>query len=564
VSPEPAAVRASRQAHEAAARPGAQPIWTQLLSTVDVEALARAAPADGALHGLPFALKDNLDLAGYPTTAGCPDLAADPPAQRNSGAVQRLVDAGAVPVGKANLDQFATGLVGTRSPYGACHCVASVDHVSGGSSSGSAIAVATGLVPLALGTDTAGSGRVPAAFNGIVGVKPSRGLVSTRGLLPACRSLDCVTTFTRTVAEARAALTVLVHPDAQDPWSRAMPAARPTGVAARMRVIAVPDLALGLDPLQDKAWQAALDRAAELAHIVRVDIEPFLAAARLLYEGPWVAERWASFGHLLDGPGVDPTVRAIVSGGRDLAAADAFRAMDRLAALRSASGSVWSEADALLLPVTPAHPTLAQVAADPVGVNSKLGRYTNFVNLLDLCAVAVPAGRLDDGLPFGVQLIAPAFADDPLLDLASRWCGEPVPELAARPGWTLLAVCGAHMSGLPLSAQLTGLGGTLHYRSRTAPGYRLFRLPGAGVARPGLMWTADGPAGGIALEVWELPQQSVGALLETVPAPLGLGRIVLADGSPVPGFVAVSPGAVRDGEDISGHGGWRAYLSSVG
>jgi allophanate hydrolase len=548
-----AAVAASLAAHLAASRPGAQPVWTRLLSTVDV---AGDGPADGPLAGLPFAIKDNLDLAGYPTTAGCPDLAAGPPADRDATAVRRLRDAGAVPIGKTNLDQFATGLVGTRSPYGACHSVASDRHVSGGSSSGSAVAVASGLVPLALGTDTAGSGRVPAAFNGIVGVKPTRGLVSTRGLLPACRSLDCVTAFTRTVALARVALSVLVHPDQEDPWSRAVPAARPTGVAARFGVIAVPDRPLELDPVQDKAWQAALARAGELAELVPVDIEPFLAAARLLYEGPWVAERWAGFGHLLGGPGVDPTVRGIVSAGRDLLAADAFDAFDRLAALRRRACPVWTVADALLLPVTPEHPTLAEVAADPVGVNSRLGRFTNFVNLLDLCAVALPAGVRADGLPFGVQLVAPAFADGPLLDLAGRWCGEPEAETGPAPGWTRLAVCGAHMSGLPLSGELVRRGGTLHSRARTAPGYRMVRLPGTGLPRPGLSPGGDGPPGGIAVEVWELPEQAVGALLGTVPAPLSLGRVGLSDGTGVTGFLTTEPG----GEDISRFGGWRAYL----
>jgi allophanate hydrolase len=549
---------ASHAAHRAAALPDAQPIWTQLLSTVDVEALAAGA-GDGALSGIPFAVKDNLDLDGYPTTAGCPDLAGGPPAARDATAVRRLREAGAVPIGKTNLDQFATGLVGTRSPYGACHSVASDRHVSGGSSSGSAIAVASGLVPLALGTDTAGSGRVPAAFNGIVGVKPTRGLVSTRGLLPACRSLDCVTTFTRTVAAARTALSVLVHPDEEDPWSRAAPAVRPPGVAARLRVIAVPDRPLDLDPLQDKAWQAALVRAGELAQLVAVDIEPFLAAARLLYEGPWVAERWAGFGHLLGGPGVDPTVRGIVSAGRSLLASAAFAAIDRLAGLTRRACPVWTEADALLLPVTPEHPTLAEVAADPVGVNSRLGRFTNFVNLLDLCAVAVPAGHRPDGLPFGVQLIAPAFADGPLLDLAARWCGEPVAASGPPPGLTRLAVCGAHLSGLPLSADLVRLGGALHERARTAPGYRMVRLPGPGLPRPGLLPAGDGPSGGVAVEVWELPQQALGALLETVPAPLALGRLRLADGTEVPGFLTTEPG----GEDISGYGGWRAYLSAT-
>jgi allophanate hydrolase len=516
--------------------------WIRRLTDAEIPAAGA-----GPLHGIRFAVKDNIDLAGYPTTAACPDLTT--PARANAVAVQRLLDAGAVPVGKTNLDQFATGLVGTRSPYGACHCIASSAHVSGGSSSGSAVAVALGEVPLGLGTDTAGSGRVPAAFNGIVGVKPTRGLVPTGGVLPACRSLDCVTTFTRTVSEARAAFDVLAD-------------AHETVGAQRMRVIAVPDGPLDLDPPHAQAWRAALERAAAHgAYLVPVDLSPFLEAARLLYEGPWLAERWSAIGHLLDLPGVDPTVRAVVKPGAEVSGADVFRGLDRLAALKDRADRVWLEADALLLPVTPGHPTLAQVAADPVGVNARLGRYTNFVNLLDQCAVAVPAGERPDGLPFGVQLVAPAYADRPLLDLAASWCGEPVPERALEPGWTELAVCGAHLSGLPLNEQLRRYGGRLRYRARTDGGYRLFALPGPGVPRPGLVRTGDGPAAGILVEVWSLPLQGVAALLGTVPAPLGLGRVTLAGGTEVTGFIA-GPEALR-GKDVSEHGGWRAYLRAT-
>jgi allophanate hydrolase len=377
-----------------------------------------------------------------------------------------------------------------------------------------------------------------------------------------------VTTFTRTVAAARPALAALVGFDPDDPWSRPAPATPPPGIAGRMRVLAVPaglpfleqpDGQAGLDPLHQAAWRAALAYAEGIAaRLVPVDIGPFLAAARLLYQGPFLAERWAGFGRLLDADGVDPTVRAIVSAGRDLAAADLFDALDALARLRRATEPIWAEADALLLPVTPGHPRLAEVAADPVGVNSRLGSYTNFVNLLDLCAVAVPAGNRADGLPFGVQLIAPAFADGPLLDLAARWCAEPVPETAEPAGDLLVAVCGAHMSGLPLNPELIRLGGSLAYRAGTAPGYRLFRLPGIGVPRPGLVPTGDGPAQGIPLEVWRLPAQAVGALLATVPAPLALGPVRLADGTVLTGFLST----VADGEDISGYGGWRGYLAT--
>lgn len=537
-----------------------QPLWITRLPDAAVDAYRRASPG-GPLAGARLAIKDNLDLAGVPTTAACPVL--DAPAAASAVAVTRLVDAGAIPVGKTNMDQFATGLVGTRTPFGACHSVADPAHISGGSSSGSAIAVATGEADLALGTDTAGSGRVPAAFNGLVGLKPTRGLVSTTGLLPACRSLDCVTTFTRTVAEGRAALAALAAYDHTDPWSRARPPLPPPGVAARMRVIGVPAGNLDLDPPHAEAWQRALAHARGVAaHLVPVDVSAFLAAARLLYEGPWVAERWAAFGHLLepDGPHLDPTVRGIVLPGRDLRAADAFAAADRLAALRRATEHVWHDVDALLLPVTPGHPTFDEVTAAPVAVNSRLGTYTNFVNLLDLCAVAVPAGERDDGLPFGVQLIAPAFADEPLLDLAERWTGGRPPEPV--PAGARVAVVGAHLTGMPLHPQLVGLGARLAYRARTAAGYRLYHLSGPGVHRPALVHTGDGPAGGIAVEVYDLPEQGLGALLGSVPAPLGLGRVVLDDGSEVTGFIAEAP-RLGGAADISHLGGWRAANSPV-
>jgi allophanate hydrolase len=543
-------------------------VWIRRLAPDRIRALAAQAPADGPLARVPFAVKDNLDVAGEPTSAAFAPLADSAPASRHATAVQRLIDAGAVPVGKTNLDQFATGLVGTRSPFGACHAVGHPAHVSGGSSSGSAVAVALGLVPLALGTDTAGSGRVPAAFNGIVGLKPTRGLVSTTGLLPACRSLDCVSVFARTVAESRAAFGALAAFDPQDPYSRALPAHQPL-VPIEPRVIAVPAEPLDLDPAHREAWQRALAYAATIAeHVVTFDPAPFLDAATLLYQGPWIAERWNAIrGKLgaagLEHPDLDPTVRSVLSGAQQVSGTDAFAGFDRLAQLRRATEGLWATADAILLPTTPGHPTLSQVAADPVGVNARLGTFTNFVNLLDLCAIAVPAGARADGLPFGVQLIAPAFHDLALLDLAARWAGEESQTPAVPPGETLLAVVGAHLSGLPLNHQLLGLGARLRFRTRTAPGYRLYRLPGGGaVPRPGLARTGDGPQGGIAVEVWQLDHRAVGALLDTVPSPLGFGRLALADGSDVLGFVV--QGAVpADALDVTEYGGWRRYLDSV-
>ena len=551
----------------------------------DSAASASALPLAGVL----FAAKDNIDIAGVPSSAAFAER-ADRPAARSAAAVRRLIQAGAVPAGKTNLDQFATGLVGTRSPFGACQAVGHPEYIAGGSSSGSAVAVASGQVSLALGTDTAGSGRVPAAFNGLVGLKPTRGLISTTGVLPACRSLDCVSIFTRSVHEARTAFRVLAAFDPTDPYARPMPAHRPH-LAAYPNVIAIPAAgALDLDPEHREAWQAALDHARDVAeHVIEIDIDPFLTAARLLYQGPWLAERWNAIAPLLgsqglDHPDLDPTVRRVLTGADAISAAAAFAGFDELARLRRMTEATWDMADALLLPTTPGHPTIAEVAADPVGVNARLGTYTNFVNLLDLCAIAVPAGRRQDGLPFGVQLIGPAFADDRLLDLASRWTGEKNDEphgqaldrdhgrdnrgaqgAVGRHGWTQLAVVGAHLSGLPLNTQLRELGATLTCRTRTAPAYRLHRLPGPSAAsapaRPGLYPASDGTGESILAEVWELPQQALAALLETVPSPLGFGRIALADGSNVLGFVANGPvpaGAL----DVTGYGGWRAYLSA--
>lgn len=510
-------------------------------------------PADGPLRGLTMALKDNIDLAGVPTTAGDPRNSE--PVVDNAFVVDRLITAGAVPLGKTNLDQYATGLVGTRSPYGACHSVFSERHVSGGSSSGSAVAVASGQVDFALGTDTAGSGRVPAAFNRLVGIKPSRGLVSARGVVPACRSLDCVTVMARNVATARAAYDVMVAYDPDDAWSRRaadLPRARGG------RVIGVPDVELELDPLHEAAWQETLAEAHRLGEVVKVNVQPLLDAAELLYSGPWLAERWLAFGDkLVDNPAVDPTVRAIVRGGAALTASAAFAGFDRLATLARASEHLWRELDALLLPVTPGHPTLAEVVADPIGANSRLGRFTNMVNLLDLCAVAFPGPDRADGLPFGIQLLAPAGHDDALIDLAALWCGEPAPTRVADTD-VLLAVAGAHLAGQPLNDQLVRRGARLAFTGRTASSYRMYLVDGP---RPGLTRTltgADGP--GIEVEVWRLPAAELGGFAATIDPPLAIGPLELSDGQQVLGFVCTAD-AADPARDITSAGGWRAYLS---
>ncbi|HWJ80923.1 MAG TPA: allophanate hydrolase [Nocardioides sp.] len=514
--------------------------------------------ATGPLAGTTFAIKDNIDLAGVPTTAADPRV--DTPAATSAPAVQRLVDAGAVAIGKTNLDQYATGLVGTRSPYGACHAVDSSDHVSGGSSSGSAVAVAAGVVDFALGTDTAGSGRVPAAFNGLVGVKPSRGLVPTRGTVPACASLDCVTVLTRSVGLARTVLDVMAGPDRDDPWSRRLVQA----LVPRRPVLAVPDVLPGLDAVHEKAWLASLERATDLGDTLVVDVSPLLEAAELLYSGPWLAERTLAFGdRLADDPAVDPTVRAIVTGAPPYDGPGVFAAFHRLAELARQAAPVWETADALLLPVTCTHPTLAEVGADPVGVNTRLGRFTNMTNLLDLCAVAVPGPERDDGLPFGVQLLAPAGHDLAVLDLAARWCGEePVPAPGGN-GGVRVAVAGAHLSGQPLNGDLVARGGRLVGTTRTAADYRMYVVDGP-LPRPGLTRTAAGAVAGpgLEVEVWELPREGVGSLLESVLPPLAIGPLELADGTQVLGFVCTAE-AVDPTRDITAHGGWRAWLAAA-
>ena len=542
------------------------PSSTPELTPVEVARAAAAAagrPAfisvlhDGPSTGIPFVAKDNIDVSGVATTAGCP--AFDKPADSSATVITRLESAGYTPIAKTNMDQFATGLVGTRSPYGACASVLDPSRISGGSSSGSAVAVARGIVPLALGTDTAGSGRVPAAFNGLIGLKPTRGLLPTRGVFPACRSLDCVTTLTRTVSAARAAFTAMVGIDPLDPWSRAAPPNPPPGIAATFTTIGIPSLPIDLDPAYRMAFEKSLQKARDLGlNLVPVDITSFLEAAQLLYAGPWVAERYSGFGRFLepDGPHLDPSVRQIVMAGRDVTAAAAFDAFDTLAELRRRGERIWGDIDALLLPVTPTHPTLAEVAADPFGVNSRLGTFTNFVNLLDLCAIAVPGVDTQDGLPFGVQLIAPAFADGPLLDLAASWMGEEVQQMQAKPGTASLVLVGAHMSGLPLNGLVSRRGGQLLRRARTASGYRMMRVPGAGVARPGLI-AGEGPAPGFAVEVWEVPLQTLGALAAELSPPLRFGQVRLADGSTVLGYLGDDV-ALAAAEDISGFGGWRA------
>jgi allophanate hydrolase len=536
-----------------------EPVWITRVS--DDELLAAARRLEDAkdtlpLYGVPFAVKDNIDVVGLPTSAGCPGYAKV--AERTAPSVRRLLDAGALLVGKTNMDQFATGLVGTRSPYGACSSVFDPSRVSGGSSSGSALAVARGHVAFSLGTDTAGSGRVPAAFNGLVGVKPTRGLISTRGVVPACASLDCVSLFTASVGDAAKVFDVAVGFDPHDPWSRHEPAFH---APRRGRIgVALAGQAEPEDSAARIAWEQARERLGARWTLVELDITPLLDAAPLLYDA-WVAERTTDLvGVISAAPqGLDPTVAGIVAGGKAKTAVDVFEAMHNLAGLRARAATIWREVDALVLPTTPIHPTHADVAANPVGVNERLGRFTNFVNLMDLAAVAAPAGLRADGLPFGVSLLAPAFHDRRLLELAALLMSEqadvPLRETV------LLAVAGAHMSGLELSHQLTDVGARLHGAGLTAPCYRLYALPSAEIRRPGLVQVEEGGRS-IEIELWELSRHALGELISQVPAPLAIGRVALEDGRDVAGFLCETHAAVH-AEDVSEHGGWRAYLAAV-
>jgi allophanate hydrolase len=568
-----ARVRAAYAAIDAAGRPE---VWITLRPAG--EALAEAAGIDDRvaageplpLAGLVAAVKDNIDVAGLPTTAGAPSFGYRPAA--DATAVARLRGAGAVVVGKTNLDQFATGLVGTRSPHGAVRNAWDQARISGGSSSGSAVAVALGLVDLALGTDTAGSGRVPAALNGVIGVKPTRGVIPCTGVVPACRTLDCVTVFARSLDLARRAVAAMAGPDGLDPQATLL-GDRPrggwrlpaggTGEGGPGEGGTVPRIAMPLrgqlDELAD-GWTDAFDAAvARLrsagAELVPVDIAALLEASALLYGGAFVAERYAAVGaHIaansaLIGKGIDPVVAAIILDSARFTAAELFADAGRLDQLAARAADALAGFDALLTPTTTAHPTLAEVAADPVGVNSRLGRYTNFANLLDLAAIAIPGGSVR-GLPFGIMLTGPAGSDARLAEIAARYDQAAVD----------LLVVGAHLSGQPLNHELLAAGGTLAGPAATAPGYRLFALDTT-PPKPGLVRAAHGgaePGASISGEVWRLPATGFARFMAGLAAPMTIGRVSLDDGRDVLGFLC-EPAALTGAADITGYGGWLAW-----
>ena len=537
------------------------PIWIHLLDETEVRAFVDRLSAinisDAPLWGIPFALKDNIDLAGSPTTAGCPRFAYTP--ERSATVVERLLQAGAIPIGKTNLDQFATGLTGTRSPYGPVRNAIDPAYIAGGSSSGSAAAVAQGIVPFALGTDTAGSGRVPAAFHGLVGFKPTRGWLSTQGVVPACQTLDCVSIFTRTITDAQSIANVAGGFQQEDAFSRSIDFAGFSADSPCFGVFPAHRLPwFGNEIYADLYRRFIVDLQVEVRE---VNPEPFLTVGKLLYEGPWLAERVAAVGEFMDTnpDAIFPITREVIKAGQVASAVDYFQALYKLASIQREVETYFSAVDVLIAPTVPTHFTLAEVKADPLGTNNRLGTFTNFVNLLNLCAVAIPAGETDQGLPFGITLIARAGHDHALLDTAASLLGEKVARDAhPRSGEQFLAVCGAHLSDQPLNSELASRGAWLVAQSRTSKNYRLWALPDG--KRPALVRDDIGGEA-IDLEIWSLPERSFGSLLTTVAPPIAVGQVELEDGREVIGFLG-AVGAEVHATDITHFRGWRAYQKS--
>jgi len=551
-------------------------VWIELASdeqlALQIQTLeSREGATNLPLYGVPFAVKDNIDACGFSTTAACPEYSYRP--DQDAEVVRRLRSAGAIVLGKTNLDQFATGLVGTRSPHGAVANAFNKDYISGGSSSGSAVAVARGFVPFALGTDTAGSGRIPAGFNHLVGLKPSKGLISTRGVIPACRSLDCVSIFTLNAQDAEQVLSIASAFDPEDAYSRE--AVKVQGNSLRRMAIPIDPPWFG-DEQQQLAYKQACTAAVRMGYeIVAIDFSPLFELAELLYQGPWIAERYAAVGEFIeqDLPGINAVVKGIIRGGRTPSAVDAFNAEYRRMALLREIQPLFENVEALLVPTSPRFPTQAEVAADPVTVNSQLGIYTNFVNFADLCAIALPATPRGDGMPFGITVIAPAFREVALLALATHWqSAMALPNAPALLGIRadqniVVAVVGAHLSGMPLNHQLTSRNAVLLEQTHTASKYQLYALADTVPPKPGLVRVADtgrsedaGQGHAIVVELWRLDIAAFGSFVAEIPRPLGIGTLELADGRQVKGFIC-EPEAIKTAHDISTFGGWRAYIT---
>ena len=562
-----------------------QAVWIDVvplemaLAQLDIAKRRRAAGESLPLYGIPFAVKDNIDVAGMPTTAGCPAFAYTP--KRSAKVVEQLVAAGAILLGKTNLDQFATGLTGARSPYGTPSCVFDPRYIAGGSSSGSAVAVGRGLVSFALGTDTAGSGRVPAAFNNIVGLKPTRGWLSTSGVFPACRSLDCVGVFAATVEDALTVTGIAAGFDPADAFSRAAPGVAPTVPAAFRFGVPAESLEFFGDDEAAALFAASIARLEALGGVrIPFDFAPFREASELLYGGPWVAERLAALKGFVSNHADDfhPVTREIVLGARRLTAVDAFEGQYRLAALVRRAESEWAGMDVIVLPTTGTIYRLDDVLADPIRLNNNLGLYTNFTNLMDLSAVAVPAGFRPNGLPFGVTVMGRAFADQAVAAIAARLhrslcdatigaTGLSIPDPPISSAcWASdtieLAVVGAHLTGQALNHELTQRGSRLARTARTAAGYSLYALVDVVRPRPGLIFDGKG-RGGIEVEVWTIPTSQLGSFIANIPPPLGIGTVALDDGSTVKGFLCESH-ALAGARDITVFGSWRSYLGTRG
>lgn len=552
----------------------------------DLDQLAQQSGGNRAalpLYGVPFAVKDNIDAVGFETTAGCPAYAYTP--QQDAATVARLKAAGAILIGKTNLDQFATGLVGTRSPYGAVPNTFKPEVVSGGSSSGSASVVARGLVPFALGTDTAGSGRVPAGLNNLVGLKPTKGQFSIEGVVPACKSLDCVSIFALTVGDAGAVQQVMAGYQPTDAFSRQAPTTLPDDAPAIRRNSPIKRLAIPEQPQwfgdqqAEAAWNTALSNWRQQdVELVPLDFARMSELAALLYEGPWVAERHAAVeGFIAEhAREMNPVVKGIIEKAANFTATDTFKAQYRKEELVRAIDGQLQDIDALLVPTAPTAPTIDAVNADPVTLNSQLGTYTNFVNLADFCALAVPAGFRDDGLPFGVTLISGAWKDAELQRLASQWLNahptplgatdlnRPIEEPAApKPADTItVAVVGAHLSGMPLNTQLTERNAVLLEQTTTSANYCLYALPNTTPPKPGLKRV--GPENGreMIVEVWQMASSEFGSFVDLIPAPLGIGNVELADGRWVNGFICEGYG-FEGARDVTEFGGWRAFITAL-
>lgn len=556
------------------------PIWITQLSKAQIQPyldkLADKAVEDLPLYGIPFAIKDNIDLAGVPTTAACKEFSYTP--EQSATVVQHLIAAGAIPIGKTNLDQFATGLNGTRSPWGAVQNSFNKNYISGGSSSGSSVAVALGLVSFSLGTDTAGSGRVPAAFNNIIGLKPSRGLISAKGVVPACQSLDCVSIFALTLADSQQVLSVAERFDAEDPYSRERGAL--SKASQHTFTVGVPAQKY-LEFFGDKSAQQLFAKAMQQwqsagADIVEIDFAPFVEAATLLYNGPWVAERYAALENLMkQRPEVlNPTIRAIIEPAVGVSAVDGFKAFYQLQALKKKADAILTSVDFMVTPTAPTIYTIEDMLANPIELNSRLGHYTNFMNLFDYSAVAVPAGFLDNKLPWGVTLFAQAFSDNVLLSYAEKFLQQYAP---IKPGTldvtdTLLPiddshntidfiVCGAHLSGMVLNHQLLERNAVLVKSTTTAEIYSLYALAGGPPYRPGLMRDEENGKC-IDVEVWRMPVQHFGSFMQLIPHPLGIGTVELVDGSWCKGFICEAY-TIQAAKNITDMQSWRVFIQTL-